>query len=98
MLETFLQTQSLGCQPLGHHTFNWKRTMAILRKTLQTNVKNFLTRGDELKFCMDSKPIANEISKNTGFKRDGPLNTFFKYSLAKRFNGSEKNEIYNLKV
>ena len=77
-LETFLQTQSLGCQPLGHHTFNWKRTTAILRKTLQINVKKFLTRGDELKFCMDSKPIANEISKNTGFKRDGPLNTFFK--------------------
>ena len=41
---------------------------------------------------------SNEISKNTGFKRDDPLNTFFKYSLAKRFNGSEKNEIYNLKV
>lgn len=74
--------------------------MAILRKTLQINVKKFLTRGDELKFCKDSKPIA-AVEWNLekyGFKRDGPLNTFFKYSLAKRFNGSEKNEIYNLKV
>ena len=35
-----------------------ERIIAILTKTLQISVKKFLTRGDELKSCKDSKLIA----------------------------------------